>query len=116
MLNLQHRQASGNHIAKALMPLRRELINGCAQKNLPTRQQCLQLAQLVAGPALKIGIVECNLLQAQHIETASIALLTHLQSVLHDTRHTDLPIHAAAPLRVPGQDLHLFAFLCIENG
>lgn len=108
VLKLQHGQARGNHIAKTLAALRREFIHRCAHEDLPARQQDLQLGELISRPTLQRRIVDGDFLQAQHIQPTRT--LPHLQCMAHDALHTDNAIHAAAPLRIPGQDIHSFYF------
>ena len=101
MLHLRRREPRRDQVAEAPAPaVGTELVHRGAEEQRKTRQQRRQLRRLVAGRAGQRVVTLRDLLQAQHVEVSQAARL------LDDALRADHAVQAAAPLGIPGDELH----------
>src|SRR5467141_2045194 len=100
--HLQDGKARDDRVAEfAPLPSRRRTIRGDALHDAVAREQRSERRVLVLARASReVGEVARDLLQAQHVE------IGHLSRDPGDARRVDPAIASAAPLDVPGDELH----------
>ena len=82
---------------------RRRTIRGHALHDAVAREQPRErLVLVLARASRKVGVVARDLLQAQHVEIGRLARDPG------DARRVDPPVASAAPLDIPGDELHTY--------